>query len=204
MADVDDLYALPPSEFTAARDTLAKASKDPSIGKLRRPTVGAWAVNSVVRSSPELVEEVYAAGAALGEAQRAALGGTGRDELRAASARRREAVAAAVRAAVALAGESHRDGITATFEAAAAGDESVRQGRLGKELDAPSGFGVLGELPDLPDLRDPEPEPDPAPAIDEAAVAAAEQELADARAALDDARSRVRRAEAALRDLRPG
>ena len=211
MDPVDDLYALPPAEFTAARDALAKRLKAEGdkeaaaeVKKLRRPTVGAWAVNTVARQQPELVEAVYEAGAALGEAQRANIKGKARDALRAATAARREAVTAAVRAAVALAGEPQRDAITATFEAAAAGDESVREGRLSKELDAPSGFGVLGDLPDLPDQEpEPEPEEEPEPEVDHEAIAAAEREVAEAKKALSDAEDRLARAEAALAQLVP-
>ena len=212
MDPVDDLYSLPPAEFTAARDALAKrlkaeGDKDAAaeVKKLRRPTVGAWAVNTVARQQPELVEAVYEAGAALGEAQRANIKGKARDALRAATAARREAVTAAVRAAVALAGEPQRDAITATFEAAAAGDESVRKGRLSKELEAPSGFGVLGDLPDLPDPEpEPEPEEEPEPEVDHEAIEAAEREVAEAMKALSEAEDRLARAEAALAELQPG
>ncbi|MET7335489.1 hypothetical protein [Nonomuraea sp. NPDC005650] len=58
------LYALPPSEFTAARTAEARAAKDAGeaglareIAGLRRPTVSAWAVNRVAREHPgELAE----------------------------------------------------------------------------------------------------------------------------------------------------
>ena len=212
MDPVDDLYSLPPAEFTAARDALAKrlraeGDKDAAaeVKKLRRPTVGAWAVNTVAREQPELVEAVRAAGAALGEAQRANIKGTQRDALRAATAARRDAVSAAVRAAVALAGEAQRDAITATFEAAAAGDESVRDGRLSKELEAPSGFGVLGDLPDVPDPEpEEEPEEEPEPEVDREAIAAAEREVEAARRAVQEAEDRLARAEVALAELQPG
>jgi len=212
MDPVDDLYSLPPAEFTAARDALAKrlkaeGDKDAAaeVKKLRRPTVGAWAVNTVARERPELVEAVYAAGAALGEAQRANIKGKQRDALRAATAARRDAVSAAVRAAVALAGEAQRDAITATFEAAAAGDESVRDGRLSKELEAPSGFGVLGDLPDVPDPEpEPEPEEEPEPEVDREAIDAAEREVQAARRAVQEAEDRLARAEVALAELQPG
>ncbi|MGW4795209.1 hypothetical protein ACWEPC_22640 [Nonomuraea sp. NPDC004297] len=60
----DRLYALPPSEFTAARTAEARAAKDAGeaglsreIAKLRRPTVSAWAVNRLAREHPgELAE----------------------------------------------------------------------------------------------------------------------------------------------------
>jgi hypothetical protein len=146
--DVDDLYALDPAEFTAARDSLAKELKDPEIKKLRRPTVAAWAVNQVVREQPALIDAVVSSAGVI----RGALKSGDRDALREATKVRRDAVAAATKAGVALAGESHRDAIAATFDAAAVDDDAaavVREARLSKELDPPSGFGVEG-MPDLP------------------------------------------------------
>lgn len=157
---VDDLYALPLSEFTAARDALAKelraaGDKDAAaeVKALRKPTVGAWAVNQVVRDHPDLLKVVIASGSAIREA----LSSGDRDAIRGATKARRDAVAAATKAAVKLAGESHRDAIAGTFDAAAVDDaaaELVRAGRLTKELDAPSGFG-LDDMPDLPAPRKP-------------------------------------------------
>jgi hypothetical protein len=146
--DVDDLYALDPSEFTAARDKLAKELRDPDVKKLRRPTVAAWAVNQVVRGQPALVDAVVSSAGLI----RSALERGDRDALRDATRVRREAVAAATKAAVALAGDTHREAVAATFDAAAMDDEAaaaVRAGRLAKELDPPSGFGVE-DMPNLP------------------------------------------------------
>ncbi|MEO3861275.1 hypothetical protein [Acrocarpospora sp. B8E8] len=65
----DTLYALPPAEFTAARDALAKEVKAAGnatlareIGKLRRPTVVAWAVNQLARQNPPELAELLALG----------------------------------------------------------------------------------------------------------------------------------------------
>ena len=146
--DVDDLYGLDPADFTAARDSLAKELKDPEIKKLRRPTVAAWAVNQVAREQPALIDAVASSAGVI----RAALKSGDRDALRDATKGRRDAVAAATKAAVKLAGESHRDAIAATFDAAAVDDDAaaaVREARLSKELDPPSGFGVES-MPDLP------------------------------------------------------
>ena len=59
---MDDLFALPPAEFIAARDALAKrlkadgdATRAAEVKALRRPSVAAWAVNQVARRKPELV-----------------------------------------------------------------------------------------------------------------------------------------------------
>ena len=152
---MDDLYTLPPSEFTVARDALVKdlrsaGDKDAAaeVKALRRPTVGAWAVNQVVREQPDLLKAVIASGGTIREA----LSSGDRDAIRGATKARRDAVGAATKAAVDLAGESHRDAIAATFDAAAVDDDAaelVGAGRLTKELDAPSGFG-LDDMPDLP------------------------------------------------------
>ena len=53
----DELYGLPPGEFTEARDALVKrlrADKERDLANqvkgLRRPTVAAWALNQLVRN----------------------------------------------------------------------------------------------------------------------------------------------------------
>ncbi|MCU1380765.1 MAG: hypothetical protein JWN29_3748 [Acidimicrobiales bacterium] len=196
----EQLFRVPPAEFIAARDAEAKrlrAEGDKegaaAVKALRRPTVGAWAVNQVARDHPELVDAVVDAGARVVDAQTILLSGGDPADLRAATAARREAVGAASRAAVALAGPAYRDGITATFDAAAADEDAaaaVRTGRLTRELDPPSSFALLGVAP--PEAP-PSPSPPP-PKIDEAALATARQRLDEARAAAHDA---VRRAQEA-------
>jgi hypothetical protein len=153
LADVvSDLYALAPEDFVAARDVAAKRAKAAGdrrlaaeIGKLRRPTVGAWVVNLLARQRPELVDELLALGEALRSAQRNLRG----DDLRQLSMRRREVVAALSREAIRLArGDRRRDNLpTAEIEAtlaAALADpvvaEQVRAGRLSKTV-AYAGFG---------------------------------------------------------------
>lgn len=195
---MDELFDLPPAAFTAARDALAKKLKAEGdedaaaeVKALRRPTVAAWAVNQVARSSPELIDAVVAAGAALADAQSAVLGGGDKKGMRTAMAARRDAVAAATRAAVKLAGEAQRDAISATFDAAATDEsaaEAVRAGRLTKELDAPSGFG--GDLASVFALPEPAA---PSKADEEKARKArekAEKVLADAEAKADAAELR--------------
>ncbi|MEO3792044.1 hypothetical protein ABGB14_17680 [Nonomuraea sp. B10E15] len=63
------LYALPPSEFTAARADEARAAKDAGdvrlsreIAKLRKPTVSASAVNRVAREHPGELGELLEVG----------------------------------------------------------------------------------------------------------------------------------------------
>jgi hypothetical protein len=194
----DQLFRVPPAEFIAARDAEAKRLRTEgdkegaaAVKALRRPTVGAWAVNQVAREHPELVDAVVDAGARVVDAQTSLLSGGDPADLRAATAARREAVGAASRAAVALAGPAYRDGITATFDAAAADEESaaaVRAGTLTRELDPPSSFALLGVAP-------PEATPSPPPPkIDEAALATARQRLDEGRAAAHDAARRAQEA----------
>src|SRR4051812_22179265 len=96
-----ELYALDPRDFISARDALVrqlKASGEKaaakSVGARRRPTVPAWALNQVVRSSGALIDELIEAAQAARHAQDAAIAGTNRDELREALARRRAAATA--------------------------------------------------------------------------------------------------------------
>ncbi|MGP3913366.1 hypothetical protein [Nonomuraea sp. 10N515B] len=65
----DRLYALPPPEFTAAREAEARAAKDAGdvrlsrdIAKFRKPTVSAWAVNKAAREHPEELAELLEVG----------------------------------------------------------------------------------------------------------------------------------------------
>lgn len=96
LALVDELYALDPSDFTAARDARVKTLKgdDPAyaarVRTLRRPATAAWAVNHFVRLEGAQVEQLLALGEALREAQSALDG----EELRTLTRQRRQLTAA--------------------------------------------------------------------------------------------------------------
>jgi hypothetical protein len=179
--DLDALFALPPEEFTSARDALAKRLKDggdadaaKEVKALRRPTVAAWALNRLVREDSgadaliELANE-------LRKAQRGALSGLRGQALREGIKRRRAVVDGLTDRAVELleaegrGGASHREAIAKTLDAATADPdlaETVRAGRLERELDRPSGFGDVSGLVVLPSSRDEPPgegEPKAAP-----------------------------------------
>lgn len=152
---VDELYRLRPEEFVAARDALMKRLKAggdkeraAEVRALRRPTVAAWAVNQVARSSRKDVAELTRIGDRLRDAHQALLDGGGDAGVREANAQRRALVATLTKQALALLGEAadgQGDAITHTFDAAVADPEAglaVRGGRLSKELPAPSGFGT--------------------------------------------------------------
>jgi hypothetical protein len=156
------LYALPPEEFTAARNEAASAAKAAGdrglasqLAQLRRPTVGAWLVNLLAHQRPDLISELLALGSALRTAQRNLRG----DELRELSQRRREMVTSLSRQARALAVAAGRGvhdvlplaEVEATLSAALAEPEiaeQVRLGRLTKTID----YAGFGEAP-RPQLR---------------------------------------------------
>ncbi|MEU8108031.1 hypothetical protein AB0C18_30405 [Nonomuraea muscovyensis] len=71
------LYALPPPEFTAAREAEARAAKEAGdvrlareITRLRKPTVSAWAVNKAAREHPGALGELLELGEELRRAWR--------------------------------------------------------------------------------------------------------------------------------------
>jgi hypothetical protein len=161
-AGIERLYGLPPEEFVAARDELARQLRkegDAAAGRrvagLRRPTVVAWAVNQAARRRPELVTDLVEAGERLRQAQRRALSGLRGGALRTAGSERRRAVerllaeAASVLEESGRSPETHRDAIAATLQSASvdeAAAAAVRAGTLDRELAAPSGFGEVAGL----------------------------------------------------------
>ncbi len=151
---VDELYAVPPGTFIAARDAAVAAARAQGdkeltarLKALRRPTPGAWMVNALVRDDRGVIEDFLSLGAALAQAQSALQG----EELRALSAQRSQlvtslvargealAAAAGVRMDSAAAGEAHDTLVAALVDTRAAAD--VRAGRLVRGLRY-SGFGV--------------------------------------------------------------
>ncbi|HJW58633.1 MAG TPA: hypothetical protein VJ931_03300, partial [Actinomycetota bacterium] len=168
----DELFGLPPEEFVAARDELARrlrregdAEAAKQVKALRRPPLSAWAVNRLARERGRALGPLLAAGERLRAAHQAALAGEGAAELRSAAKAEREAVAGLVETALELLREAGhpttdatRDRVAATLHAAAASPDAadlVRSGRLTTDLD-PSGFGTATDA-----------------AFDEAAVAVA-------------------------------
>lgn len=143
----DRLYALPPSEFTAARAAEAAAAKDAGdvplardIAKLRRPTVSAWAVNRLAREHPGELAELLE----VGERLRAAWQKQDAGEMAELSRRRGEIAGKVGRLARQAPGLSPAAGTevdqtldAAVVDAEAAGE--VRRGHLVKPLQY-SGF----------------------------------------------------------------
>jgi hypothetical protein len=76
------LYRQPLGEFVATRDQLARqlrAAGDRQaarqVARLRRPSISAWAANQLAHAAPHAMAELLDTGAALQQAQQAALAG---------------------------------------------------------------------------------------------------------------------------------
>jgi hypothetical protein len=105
---IDDLYRLPLSEFTTARNALAKTVKGDQAARVKRlekPTVVPWTLNQLYWRERKTFDRLIAAGRALRDAQIAALKGKGGD-LRAAASDHRAALADAVATATQLAAQA--------------------------------------------------------------------------------------------------
>ena len=156
----DELYALPPGEFTRARDERAKALRKDgrrdeadAVKALRKPTLAAWALNQLARQRPKEVERLLAAGEALRAAQEELLAGGDRRAFQGAATKERDLVAELSQQAVELAAEASErpspalaEKIAATLHAAALDEETaeeLRAGCLVREREAIGGFGGM-------------------------------------------------------------
>ena len=147
-AAADELYALVPEEFTAARNERAKDAKADDrvlgqrIGELRRPSPAAWIVNRLVREHPDAVDELLDLGADLRDAQAA---GDGR-ALTKIGSERRKLVSGLLQQATRIADAADRspsravlDEVEQTLIAGTvdeAAGEALRTGRLVRGLQA--------------------------------------------------------------------
>jgi hypothetical protein len=181
----DELYGLSPKEFTAARNAAAKQADDKDLAKaiaeLRKPTVGAWAVNRLVRDAPKGLEE------ALGLS-------TAQLTMRELGRRRKELLETLVYRTLELTGPLADDAVTQvrnTLTAAMSDPEcaeQVRTGHLTKALEY-SGFGFA--------LPVPEPaENDGEDALARKRRERQERKRADAQQALDEAEQALGEAQA--------
>ncbi|MFC7584138.1 hypothetical protein ACFQYP_10620 [Nonomuraea antimicrobica] len=208
----DRLYALPPSEFTAARTAEVRAARDAGdaglsreIAKLRRPTVSAWAVNRLSREHPGELAELLD----VGERLRAAWQEQDAGELAELTRRRGEVTGKVGRLARRFAGLSPAAAteVDQTLDAAvvdAAAAAEVRRGHLAKPLHY-SGFAPapITREPTAPRRRKTAENTDRAAADKAAEYAAAEarrREEAEARKAREreEARAAHREWRAAL------
>jgi hypothetical protein len=154
-AAADELYALEPGEFVAARDAKVKAARAAgdralatAIGKLRRPTASAWAVNLLARQRPDRLDDLVELGSELRAAQERLAGA----ELRRLSEQRRAVVAELADAAAALAAErghppseANRREIEATLDAALA-DADAGDAARSRRLTVALSYAGMGSV----------------------------------------------------------
>lgn len=183
----DELAGVPPEEFVGARDALAKrlkaegnAAEAAEVKKLRKPTVAQWITDQVRRRHAEDIDALRAASSEVAAAQEEAIMSGDRDPLRAASTKRRNALNAVGRAVddvLAASGRpsQYRDEVLSEIES-----------RVTAEI-ASGTFGMRDDL-ELPERPKKEPTRD----------LAAERRAAEAKAAIEAAEERVRRARDAL------
>lgn len=208
----DELYGLPPAEFTAARNARArelKDTKDAELAKrvleLRKPSPAAWGVNLLARQRPDELAQL----AGLGEAMREATEGLDRAQLAELTAQRRQLVSALAREAASLASEYHhnltagvQEEVAQTLQAAlndGSAAAAVRSGRLVRPLVAtgvePVDLTDAVAAPEASMVSAPRPEPHRAPVRDLAAVRAAKEAAKRADEAAAEVRGLERRLE---------
>jgi len=151
------LYALPPDEFVAARDALARRlaeERDPAaatVRKLRRPVGLAWVLNHLGQSEKDRVGALLAAGEKLRAAQTAALEGRDASALREAEQELRDGARALRLAAAPVLAQAGRSPPAVTMAhlevllrgLATAPEEQrarFRSGVLAREPDVAGGF----------------------------------------------------------------
>lgn len=158
----DELYGLPPGEFTRARDACVKELRKEdreaadAVKRLRKPSVAAWALNQLARRRPKDLDRLLAAGEDLRSAQEELLAGGDRAAFQEAATKERELVAGLSGEAAALASEAGQGGtglqekVAETLHAAALDAETaeeLRSGRLVREREAIGGFGAMAAPP---------------------------------------------------------
>ena len=211
----EELYSLPPGEFTGTRNQWAKQTKgdgDAELAKrvteLRKPSLAAWVVNMMMRHQGDQMAQVLDLGASLRQAQSDLDG----DALRELTRQRRQLTTAVTRQGRTLAGELGQkvteavaDQVQDTLHAAMVDEDAaaaVRSGLLVSALAAtgvgsadvvdavavPAAIGMTPRPRAMPERKRPELSvvPEPEPAPDDA-----EREREAARAA---ARAEVDRA----------
>ncbi|GAA2766723.1 hypothetical protein GCM10010103_57640 [Streptomyces paradoxus] len=202
----DELYALRPEEFTAARASAVASARTAGdrelaerIGALRKPSLAAWVSNLLVRSSPGEVEPLLRLGEGLRQAHQDLDGA----QLRELSRSRHALIRALSLQARQLAkeaghpiGEGVQREVENTLHAVLADPEAARAwagGRLAKPLSAAVGFPAVAE-----GARPQRPAPAPVPAPSRPDKKTSEQR----RRRLERARKDAEAAERELRQLR--
>ncbi len=210
----DELYALPPGEFTAARDARAKELKGTDLAApvkaLKKPGIAAWVVNLLVRREAGQVDQLLNVGAALREAQAAMSAG----ELRTLTKQRRQVTAAVTQMARQHAADAgHKvtqavaDQVEATLTAAmvdadcgravrsgllvgplqTTGVDPIGEAALATALAVPEALGFSATAREAPEPGPPDLRVVPDPDAADKARAAAEERRDQAAASYDEA-----------------
>ena len=149
-SEIDRLYQLPPGEFTAARNALAKqaGAAAADVRSLAKPPIAAWAVNQIYWKQRAVYDALIAASAELRTLHTAVLAGR-RADIREAAKAHDESIDAALKAALAIlrdegdpVTDATRQAILITLRALPADDPP---GRLTRTLQ-PGGFEMLSGL----------------------------------------------------------
>jgi pyruvate/2-oxoglutarate dehydrogenase complex dihydrolipoamide acyltransferase (E2) component len=148
--DLDRLYQLPPDEFTAARNALAKdaGAEGADVRRLAKPPIAAWAVNQIYWKRRDIYDALIDASSELRKLHKAILSGR-RADIREPAKAHDEAIDAALKAALGILGEEGHPGTDATRQAilttlrALPADDPP--GRLTRTLQ-PGGFEMLAGL----------------------------------------------------------
>ena len=207
MADdeVAELYGLPLDEFTARRNALARdlrkagdTERAAEVAKLKRPTVAAWTVNQLARSSRKDMDLLLDAGHRLRTSQVEAV--ESGDSTPFAKARRDHEGAIRKLVGDASGSEQTLASVERTLRYASIDDEhrpALASGTLTTEVEAP-GFGAFSGMALPPPSK---PKPDTA-AEQKKRVAAARADVKDAQGREREAQRRVAKAEQALEEAR--
>ncbi|HUF83918.1 MAG TPA: hypothetical protein VMQ81_04920 [Acidimicrobiia bacterium] len=192
--ELDDLADVPPEEFVAARDALArrlkaegKADEAAAVKQRRKPAVAQWIAAQVRRHHGDVVDAFRASLNNVAEAQETAITSGDRDALRRATENRRLAFAALGQAVDEVIARSdrpthHHDEVLSAIESDVAGD--VASGTFGVRDDL--------ELPELPTRETPRDR------VAERRAATAEAAIAAAEGRVSRAREELTKAEAEL------
>lgn len=160
--EIQNLYALPLGEFTAARNALAtrlrkagNTAGSDEVKSLSKPTPSAWAVNVLLRRERQKMEALLEAGEQARAAQRKAVTGGGGETLREALQAERDLRDELRRRAAAILEEDGRkasqamlDRVAANLDAIALSPdaaEAAERGWIHQDLDPP-GFEVFAGL----------------------------------------------------------
>lgn len=148
--EIERLYQVPPNEFTAARNDLARRAgqRGSEIRKLTKPPLAAWAINHLYWSDRTSYDALIEAAEELRSAHTAVLSGK-RGDLRFAGKEHDEALERALKRTLALLADAGhpvtdatRNAVAQTLRALPSGDPP---GRLSRTL-APGGFEMLAGI----------------------------------------------------------